>query len=243
MCGIAGIFDWQKKRKLDEKTIQQMISAQHHRGPDECGFLYDDNFSMGMARLSIIDLQSGTQPIHNEDETVWVVFNGEIYNYIELRPQLEKQGHRFYTSSDTEVIIHLYEEYGLDFVQHLNGQFAISIWDVKQKKLILARDRVGIRPLFYTQQNGTLYYASEMKSFFATKKIQAEIDPSALGDIFTFWVNIPPDTTFKNIHELPPGNLMTVSEKGMQIKPYWSPGFPENNQFSTLSRSEIPIRE
>lgn len=238
MCGIAGVFDWQNKKPLDKEIIRSMVSAQNHRGPDECGFLYDSNFSMGMSRLSIIDLGGGSQPIHNEDKSIWVVFNGEIFNYIELRPPLEQQGHKFHTSSDTEVIVHLYEQYGLDFVQHLNGQFAIAIWDTKKKKLILARDRVGIRPLFYSKQNGTLYFSSEMKSFFASGNIEAQIDTAALADTFTFWVNIPPQTSFKGVEELPPGHLMTIDTKGVNIQRFWSSVFPENRDFSDLSRKQ-----
>jgi len=239
MCGIAGIYSWQKKQKVPEQKIENMISAQFHRGPDECGFLYDQNFAMGMSRLSIIDLSGGSQPIHNEDKSIWIVFNGEIFNYIELRPELEKQGHKFHTSSDTEVIVHLYEQYGLDFVQHLNGQFAISIWDTKQKRLVLARDRVGIRPLFYTQNNGTLYFSSEMKSFFTTEDVKPELDTSGIAEIFTYWVNIPPATAFKNIHELPPGHLLIANEKGMQTKEFWNYEFPENGDFSKASKEQL----
>jgi len=239
MCGIAGIFDWQNKKQVQTEALEKMIAAQYHRGPDECGFLYDKEFAMGMSRLSIIDLNSGSQPIHNEDKSVWVVFNGEIYNYRELRPELEKQGHRFYTNSDTEVIVHLYEQYGLDFVQHLNGQFAISIWDVKKKQLVLARDRVGIRPMFYVQQNGKLAYASEVKSFFACGELQAELDPAGISQIFTFWVNIPPMNAFKNVSELPPGHLMIASEKGIRIKQFWSYSFPQQGNFSDKSSAEL----
>ncbi len=239
MCGIAGIYDLKQKDKIDSSVMEQMIAAQYHRGPDECGFLYDRNFGMGMARLSIIDLQSGSQPIHNEDKSVWVVLNGEIFNYIELQADLEKQGHRFYTASDTEVLVHLYEAYGADFVRHLNGQFGIAIWDRKNRKLVLARDRVGIRPLFYTQHKGKFYFASEMKSFFATGTIKPEIDTGGLADIFTFWVNVPPQTSFKNIQELPPGHLMTVAESGTSIHRYWQPEFPDRNEFSKHSRDRL----
>jgi asparagine synthase (glutamine-hydrolysing) len=239
MCGIAGIYSRQKKTKIEKSIMQKMIAVQYHRGPDESGFLFDKNFAMAMARLSIIDLQSGGQPIHNEDKSVWVVFNGEIFNYIELREILQKQGHRFYTSSDTEVIVHLYEKYGLDFVRHLNGQFAIAIWDTKQRKLILARDRVGIRPLFYTRQGSDLYFASEMKSFFATGEIQPELNTEGLADIFTFWVNLSPQSSFKNIFELPAGHLMEVSEKNIKIQQYWHPEFPAKKFFMQSSHEQL----
>lgn len=242
MCGIAGFISYNFTKKSSKAKLDRMINSLNHRGPDECGFLYDKNFAMGMARLSIIDLQSGSQPIHNEDKTIWVVFNGEIFNYIEIQDVLHKQGHRFYTASDTEVIIHLYEQYGLDFVQHLNGQFAISLWDTRQRKLILVRDRVGIRPLFYAQNASGFFFASEMKALFATGEIDAEMDRSALADIFTFWVNIPPQTSFKGINELPAGHLMQISDKGIRISKYWQPEFPAADDFGSKSRPQL-IRE
>src|SRR6185436_4217795 len=158
----------------------------HHRGPDGTGIYQDGDVGLAHARLSIIDLEGGRQPIHNEDKTVWVVFNGEIFNYVELRPALEAQGHRFYTHSDTEVIVHLYEQYGDDFVQHLNGQFAIALWDTRRKRLVLTRDRTGIRPLFYARAAGRLLFASEAKSLFACDDVPRRLDPRALGEIFTY---------------------------------------------------------
>src|SRR6185436_4396709 len=143
MCGLAGILRLSAKAAPRREELAEMIARLHHRGPDGAGFHQDEQIGLAHARLSIIDLEGGWQPIHNEDKTVWVVFNGEIFNYVELRPQLEAQGHRFYTHSDTEVIVHLYEQYGDDFVKHLNGQFAIALWDTRRKRLVLTRDRTG----------------------------------------------------------------------------------------------------
>jgi len=232
MCGIAGFLSEENNPKSRRFRLERMIASLYHRGPDECGFLYDKRCAMGMSRLSIIDLNSGSQPIHNEDKSLWIVFNGEIFNYPELGAELKAKGHRLYTSSDTEVILHSYEEYGLDFVQHLNGQFAIAIWDTKKQQLILARDRVGIRPLFYAQVGGKLIFASEMKAIFAEGSLQAQMTETGLADIFTFWVNIPPQTIFKDVNELPPGHLMIADGKNLRIKRYWTYSFPENGDFS-----------
>ena len=204
MCGIAGLYNFKTQKPIQLESIKKMVSALNHRGPDECGFLVDRNFGMGMSRLSIIDLSSGSQPLANENNTIWIVFNGEIFNYLELREELVKRGHKFKTHSDTEVIVHTYEEYGLDFLNHLNGQFAISIWDSVKKELVIARDRVGIRPLFYSVLDGkSIAYGSEMKAIFASDFIKPEIDEKGVAEIFTFWVNIPPTTSFKNVSELP----------------------------------------
>lgn len=228
MCGIAGIFNTDRDQPVVFSQLKKMVSAIYHRGPDECGFLIDGPFGMGMSRLSIIDIASGSQPVHNEDQSIWVVFNGEIFNYIELRRDiLEPKGHTFYTNSDTEAIVHLYEEFGLDFVQHLNGQFGIAIWDRKKKRVVLARDRVGIRPLFYARQNGTLWFASEIKSIFAESTITPRISKEGIAQVFTYWVNLPPATTFEDIEELPPGHLMICDENRFDIKQYWSQTFPD----------------
>src|SRR5215471_3091329 len=149
MCGIAGTFDRSRKDAVSEAQLRDMLATLRHRGPDEFGILLDHEIGMGNARLSIIDLGGGSQPIANEDETLWIVFNGEIFNYIELRADLESRGHRFRTSSDTEVILHLYEEFGPDCLNQMNGQWGIAIWDTEKRRLFLARDRLGVRPVFY----------------------------------------------------------------------------------------------
>ncbi len=239
MCGIAGIYNFSPDKTVSEKQLKRMVGALYHRGPDECGFLDAGNLAMGMARLSIIDLNTGSQPIHNEDKSVWTVFNGEIFNYIELKQELVECGHRFYTTSDTEVIVHAYEEYGIDFVSHLNGQFAIAIWDVRERALILLRDRFGIRPLYYMIQNNRLLFASEMKAIFAGSDITPQIDGAGLAQIFTFWVNIPPASAFKEIHELPPGHFLKIGNGKPDIRPYWSMAFPSNGIFSGQTKEEV----
>ena len=232
MCGIAGLYNFKTQKPIQLESIKKMVSALNHRGPDECGFLVDRNFGMGMSRLSIIDLSSGSQPLANEDNTIWIVFNGEIFNYLELREELVKRGHKFKTHSDTEVIVHTYEEYGLDFLNHLNGQFAISIWDSVKKELVIARDRVGIRPLFYSVLDGkSIAYGSEMKAIFASDFIKPEIDEKCVAEIFTFWVNIPPTTSFKNVSELPAGHFLVCNESGIKIKQFWNLDYPRNGEF------------
>ena len=166
MCGINGIAAFSMQTKISEKDVRSMLPLLHHRGPDGNGIYLDpyQRTGLGHARLSIIDLAGGAQPMHNEDQTIWVTFNGEIFNYVELRKTLVKAGHSFHTQSDTEVIVHAYEQYGDDFVQHLNGQFAIALWDSNNQRLLLVRDRAGILPLFYTRQGDRLLFASEIKA-------------------------------------------------------------------------------
>ena len=240
MCGICGIFDLDGAGQFHPESIKKMISALHHRGPDESGIYMDDDVLLGHSRLSIIDLSGGTQPIHNEDKSLWIVYNGEIFNYPELRQDLIKKGHHFYTSTDTEVIIHLYENIGPACLNKLNGQFAFVIWDVSKKEMFLARDRVGIRPLFYTFQNNTFYFASEIKSIFMNPEIQREIDPAALHQIFTFWTTLPEKTVFKQIYELPPGHFMFVSPERQVIRKYWElPFYPPENHLDWSSEKII----
>ncbi|MET0065808.1 MAG: asparagine synthase (glutamine-hydrolyzing) [Candidatus Thiodiazotropha sp.] len=226
MCGIAGIMNLGQGVAPSRTELEQMIHAVHHRGPDGYGFYNHDRVGLAHARLSIIDLAGGDQPIHNEDKTLQVVFNGEIFNYVELRAELEKQGHQFYTHSDTEVIVHLYEEHGEGFVEHLNGQFAIALWDEANHTLILTRDRAGIRPLFYTQTGNRLYFASEVKSLFSHPAIHRAIDLTALQEVFTFWTTLPPNSLFESVKMLPPGHLMTVQQGEIKIQRYWDWQYP-----------------
>ncbi|HKS06210.1 MAG TPA: asparagine synthase (glutamine-hydrolyzing) [Gemmatimonadaceae bacterium] len=226
MCGIAGILSGDDADRPSQAELAGMIAQLRHRGPDGTGFFAEGPVGLGHARLSIIDLSTGDQPIHNEDRTAWVVLNGEIFNYVELRADLERAGHRFYTQSDTEVIVHLYEQHGDQFVQHLNGQFAIAIWDSKRHRLVLARDRTGIRPLFYAQHKSRLLFASEVKALFAVRDVPRRIDPLALAEIFTFWAPIGSRTTFDGVHALPPGHIL-VSERGnVRVSQYWDWEFP-----------------
>ena len=212
-----------------------MIVQLRHRGPDGYGFHRDGAIGLAHARLSIIDLSGGSQPIHNEDKTVWVVFNGEIFNYIELRQDLEKAGHRFYTHSDTEVIVHLYEEYGDDFARHLNGQFAIALWDQVRQRLILLRDRPGILPLYYGIRDGRLFFASEVKSILAGFGAAPTLDPDALDQLMTFWAPVSPQTLFKGILEVRPGQMLVVSGGNVQVRQYWDWTFPQDGEYHNAS--------
>lgn len=221
MCGITGFLNFFHNGVDAATQLQSMMSVVHHRGPDESGMYLDNHIAMGHTRLSIIDLSTGQQPLHNEDRTLWIVFNGEIFNYVELRRELEAAGHRFYTTSDTEVLIHLYEEKGVDGVSQLNGQFAFAIWDCKKKRLFLARDRVGIRPLHYTFHDTTFYFASEIKSIFASNKVPRAMDPFVLEQIFTIWTPLPGKTAFQNISELKPGHYAVISADSFVENKYW----------------------
>lgn len=232
MCGIVGKINLKQAQAIDSNLIYNMLSAIHHRGPDENGVYVNDQIGLGSARLSIIDLQSGRQPICNEDGTIWVVFNGEIYNYIELRSELEAKGHVFHTQSDTEVLVHLYEERGDDWLLQLNGQFAIALWDQRLHTLTLARDRLGIRPIYYTLNEGYLLFASEVKALFAHPDIKAEIDPISLAQIFTFWTTLNSRSSFRNIQSVPPGHYVTIKNGDVQIKRYW--------QLDMAVRSDAP---
>jgi asparagine synthase (glutamine-hydrolysing) len=221
MCGIAGLWSPRSKPAPRTSEVEAMVAALHHRGPDGQGIRIDGPIALGHARLSIIDLAGGAQPIANEDRTVWVVFNGEIFNYIELRHELLQQGHVFRTDSDTEVLVHLYEQHGDRFVDHLNGQFAFALWDQRQQRLVLARDRVGIRPLFYTWVDGRLAFASEIKALFVLPEVPRELDAPALASTFSFWSALPPRSAFTGVNALPPGHLMTVDAGGVRHQRYW----------------------
>ncbi|PIE82347.1 MAG: asparagine synthase (glutamine-hydrolyzing) [Chloroflexi bacterium] len=239
MCGIVGSLNQTTKHPITASQLQNMLGAIRHRGPDQFGIyrFQDDQSGVGLgnARLSIIDLDGGQQPISNEDGTIWIVFNGEIFNYIELTPALKKLGHQLATNSDTEIIVHLYEEYGVDCVHHLNGQFAFAIWDEREHTLFIARDRVGIRPLYYTEQDGALLFASEIKALLTDPRVPAALDPVSIDQIFTYWSPLSPRTAFKNIYTLPPGHwLLAKPGQPIQIEPYWQPQFPHASTQTTL---------
>lgn len=226
MCGIAGIVGNTMPPGDKERLFRRMLGLIRHRGPDSFGIFTDPEAGLASARLSIIDLAGGDQPIHNEDQSVWIVFNGEIFNYPEIRAGLEGRGHRFSTDTDTEVLVHLYEEEGEELFRHLNGQFAFAIWDRKKKSLLLGRDRLGIRPLFYAQRNGELIFASEIKSIFARRSVPRAIDRGTLSDIFICWAPLGDATAFEGIKQLPPGNYAVYREGRLEIKPYWKLQFP-----------------
>lgn len=232
MCGLAGIYNTGGGKRPFRAELSSMLSMIAHRGPDGHGYHIDGDIGLAHARLSIVDLESGAQPIHNEDKSVWVVLNGEIFNYIELRQELEKDGHQFYTQSDTEVIVHLYEHYGEAFVHHLNGQYAIALWDNRQKKLLLVRDRVGIQPLFYCEKNGRLFFASEVKAILAVLEELPVLDASSLDQLMTFWSPVAPNTMFRNIFQVLPGEMIVVSSDSLNKMIYWDWEFPEDGQYT-----------
>ncbi|MCD4737793.1 MAG: asparagine synthase (glutamine-hydrolyzing) [Anaerolineae bacterium] len=227
MCGITGVLNLREQPPVEKEVLLQMLAMLRHRGPDEFGLYRDEKVGLGSARLSIIDLSSGQQPISNEDGSLWIVFNGEIYNYVELRPQLEARGHRFSTHTDTEVILHLYEERGVACLEDLNGQFALAIWDTRRQTLFLARDRLGIRPLFYTVNKGKLIFGSEIKALLAHPAIKASIDRLSLAQIFTYWSTLSPRTIFNDIRELPPAHYLLARQGDYTITPYWSLDYTE----------------
>ena len=196
MCGIAGIFK-NNTTHQDLIIIKNMINLLRHRGPEESGIYIDDHIALAHARLAIIDLPEGAQPIHNEDKTLWIIFNGEIFNYPDLRETLIKSGHKLYTKTDTEVIIHLYEEYGAACLQKLNGQFAFAIWNSVSNTLFIARDRVGIIPLYYSVKNNAFSFASEIKALFAQPSLNRKINYKSLDQIFTFWTTSGNQTFFE----------------------------------------------
>lgn len=230
MCGIAGIVNLKQHKPISSDALRKMVSIQKHRGPDETGAYIDDNIGLAHARLSIIDLKDGTQPIHNEDKSLWIIYNGEVFNYPELRQELVRRGHKFYTSSDTEVILHLYEDKGINCLKELNGQFAFAIWDSNNRTLFLARDRVGILPLYYTIQNQRLYFASEIKAIFTNKEIHRALDSESLDQVFTFWTTLPGKTVFNNIKELPPAHYMLISPNEIKYDKYWDLNFANNKE-------------
>ncbi|MBC7236334.1 MAG: asparagine synthase (glutamine-hydrolyzing) [Chloroflexi bacterium] len=222
MCGIAGKLNLAPQVPPSPAEMAQMLGTLQHRGPDEFGIYVDDHVGLANARLSIIDLESGQQPISNEDATIWTVFNGEIFNYVELRAELERKGHRFYTKTDTEVIVHLYEEQGPRFVSALNGQFAIALWDSRRRELLLARDRLGIRPLYYVTIGNRLLFASEVKALLTDAEMSPSIDPISLAQVFTFWTTLSPRSIFSDILALPPGHLLRVREDRLICEQYWA---------------------
>ncbi len=221
MCGIAGIFHFDPHAAVDETLLRTMGAAITHRGPDEDGFYLNGPLGLTNRRLSIIGLADGRQPITNEDETVWTVFNGEIYNYPDLRRELESRGHRFRTGTDTEVLVHLYEDHGPEFVQYLNGMFAIALWDDRARRLFLYRDRLGEKPLYYTTVAGRLLFASEIKAILRDPRVERAVAPEALYDYLSFQYNPRRQTIFRGMQRLKPGTMLEVSADGLRERAYW----------------------
>src|SRR5437870_6448380 len=210
MCGIAGQFNFQRREPVDRETIEQMAHSIAHRGPDDEGFFIAGPIGLGFRRLSIIDLAGGHQPMSDAEETVWVILNGEIYNFKELRAELENRGHRFCTNADTEVIVHGYKEWGTEVLNHLNGMFGLAIWDVKKKRLIVARDAMGIKLIYYRIENGQLTFGSEIRPVLAAENSRPEVDPVALNLFLRFRYTPSPLTIFEGIRKLAPGTMLLV---------------------------------
>jgi len=227
MCGICGIVTTENKERISGSLIGAMCDVITHRGPDEEGIFIDGGVALGMRRLKIIDLSTGSQPIFNEDRSVAVVFNGEIYNFIELQEYLLKKGHKFYTKTDTEVIVHLYEDYGEDFLRYLNGMFGIALWDKNLEKLILARDRMGEKPLYYTHIGKSLIFGSELKSILCYPKLVKRIEKQAVYHYFTFNYIPSPLTIYKNVYKLFPGEYLIYKGNFVSKKKYWDVRFNE----------------
>ena len=238
MCGICGILNTDG-RPADAGMLAKMVAAVRHRGPDDCGVYTERNVGLGHTRLSIIDLAGGHQPMQSANGELAITFNGEIFNYVELRKELERRGHRFVTTSDTEVILHQYLEDGEQCVHRFNGQWAFAIWDQRKRKLFLCRDRMGIRPLFYTKTDRGFLFASEIKALLAEPNVRAELDLFALDQIFTFWATIPPRTPFKGISQLPPGCSLVVDERGVRVKRYWSLSYPKEEDCEVQDEREL----
>jgi asparagine synthase (glutamine-hydrolysing) len=234
MCGIAGIVDLESTGiSPPREALVRMAAALHHRGPDEFGIYRDARAGLAHARLSIIDVSTGQQPLAGEDGRVWIVFNGEIFNHVELRAELIGLGHRFRTRSDTEVIVHAYEAWGLDAFERMNGQWAVALWDSARRKLVLTRDRLGVRPLYLCRHKGLLYFASEVKSIFAAEAaIPRAIDPAGIDQTLTFWSVVPPQSIFAGIEELRPGHVRVYEDGRMREHAYWQPKYPEESRWS-----------
>lgn len=230
MCGICGIINLKNNYPPSPELIIQMIQSLNHRGPDACGYYRDKSAVLGHSRLAIIDLETGAQPLSNEDETLWITFNGEIFNYVELREELILCGHNFRTKSDTETIIHGWEEWGEDCFRRFNGQWALAIWDVRKKELILSRDRFGIRPLYYTICNKRFIFGSEIKAIFCDSQVSRAFSPTGMGEIFTFWSPVAPQTAYEGISELEPGHWGVLKNGKLMSKPYWAVSFPMSSE-------------
>jgi len=235
MCGIAGIVSSDPRERIERELVHRMCQAIVHRGPDAEGLFAKHNTGLGMRRLSVIDLAGGHQPIFNEDGSIWIVFNGEIYNFPELRPELEKAGHRFATNSDTEVIVHLYEDMGSECVEKLRGMFAFALYDERKKKLLLARDRLGKKPLHYAHVDGRLLFASEIKAILAVAPELAEINRQALLEYLYFGYILDPATAFAKIHKLPGGHLLEFANDQVRVRKYW-----DISEYSTYQPKSEP---
>lgn len=224
MCGIAGVLS--AGEAPDPGLVPKMLARLPHRGPDGSGIYRDDRVALGHVRLAIIDVAGGAQPMSNEDGSVWVTFNGEIFNYVELRQELRSRGHRFRTGSDTEVIVHAWEEWGEDAFARFNGQWALALWEPRERRLVLCRDRMGVRPLYWTRTRDRMIFASEVKAIFADPDVPRSFDRVGLAETMTFWSAVAPRTVFAGVQQVPPGHLAVFTGPTPEIRPYWRPDFP-----------------
>ena len=233
MCGLTGIFEYQRSTEIPQALVHRMNETIVHRGPDDEGVFVGPGIGLGFRRLSIIDLVGGHQPLSNEDGSIWVMLNGEIYNYPELRNKVLEKGHKLATRSDTETIVHLYEEYGEDCFAQLRGMFAIVIWDSRERKLLLARDRVGKKPLFYAANQQRVVFGSELKALLAADGLSREMDPQALCDYFSFGYIPAPKTIYRSVRKILPGHYLMVTKDGsVREKSYWKLSFGETEDLS-----------
>lgn len=243
MCGICGIYNFGTCAPADRAALKRAADAMVHRGPDDEGFYFSGELGLGNRRLSIIDLPGGHQPLANEDETIWVTLNGEIYNYQELRPELEARGHRFRTASDTETLVHLYEEYGLGCLEPLRGMFAFALWDGRRRRLLVARDRLGVKPLFYRLEPGGLVFASELRALRELVGHSLEIEPQSVYDFFGFRYIPAPHTFYRGVEKLLPGHYMIVDARGAGIEPYWDVPLEEETSRTAEDFAEEVIEQ
>lgn len=242
MCGIAGFTAGQIDAERARRVIVDMCDAMRHRGPDDDGYLIEPSVTLGMRRLSIIDVAGGHQPISNEDETVWVVFNGEIYNFPTLRDELLARGHRFRTNSDTETIVHLFEEMGPDAVRRLDGMFAFAVWDARRNRLVLARDRMGKKPLHYAIVGSELVFASELKALLRHPSVRRDLSVSGLSRYLMHDYVPAPGTIFREVRKLPPGHFLVREDGGTQIRQYWDLPLPANGQVASTEDAARELR-
>jgi asparagine synthase (glutamine-hydrolysing) len=249
MCGLCGIVNFRNGEPVDPALLRRMTDTMRRRGPDDEGFYVNGPVGLGHRRLSIIDLSTGRQPIHNEDGTIWIVFNGEIYNSPDLRTRLERAGHRFYTQTDTETIVHAYEEYGPDAIGLLNGIFAFALWDSLRSRLLLARDRVGIKPLYYAEVEGSLVFGSELKSLLQHPNVGKRLDLVALNQYLSFEYVPTPRSIFADVRKLPPGSGLSLEAGAVSVSRYWdmslelSEAGPPKSERSYLAELKTTLRD
>ena len=238
MCGICGVYNRQSGEPVSHQLIAEMTSSISHRGPDDRGIHLDNTLGLGFARLSIIDLNGSSQPMSNENGDVWLVFNGEIWNYKELRSEMLEKGHQFRTKGDTETIVHAYEEYGVECIARLHGMFGLAIWDARQKRLLLARDRAGKKPLYYTQAGGDLLFASEIKALLFDQRVLRQVNVQAMADYLSVRYVPGPSTLFANIYKVQPGHWLLFEDNRIRGECYWDFAFGASEE-----SKNVPVEE